>query len=36
MIRKIVGMCICMLVIATALPAVGIINNDNETNVLSP
>ena len=35
MIRKIVGMCICMLVIATALPAVGIINNDNETNVLS-
>jgi len=33
--RKIVGMCVCMLVIATALPAVGIINNDIETNVLS-
>lgn len=33
MSRKIIGMCICMLVIATALPAVGTINNDIETNV---
>ena len=31
--RKIVGMCVCMLVIATALPAIGTINSNFETNV---
>ena len=33
--RKIIGICICMLVIATALPAVGTTNNDIEKKVAS-
>lgn len=31
--KKIIGICVCMLLIATTLPTVGTINNDIETNI---